>query len=218
MTEPTDTRDGLHELLADVLMAETLDTDLLLRYARDAEALEAGERERVEAYLAASPAHRDRLRVLARFASSQRQNVAGEGVVVPISSHPRWRVRAAGVGVALAASLALAWLFGIPDTGPGPGAPPVVVAEERVGSGQEIAPTLPKDEVLAEAPEAPRAPSATQIVDTADPGIVPAPESPLTEQADEPTASEGSGVRVAVSPSPIEETIPQARVAPEREA
>ncbi|MBW2232641.1 MAG: hypothetical protein JRH17_19805, partial [Deltaproteobacteria bacterium] len=135
-----------------------------------------GERERVEAYLAASPAHRDRLRVLARFASSQRQNVAGEGGVVPISSHPRWRGRAALVGAALAAGVALAWLFGIPDTGPGPGTSPVVVAEERVGSGQEIASALPKDEALAEAP---RAHTATQIVDTADPGIVPAPESPL---------------------------------------
>lgn len=56
------------ELLADLLSATAPGDpppEALVAYARDAAALSAAARARVEAYLAASPAHRDRFRVLA---------------------------------------------------------------------------------------------------------------------------------------------------------
>lgn len=55
-------------LMADVLAAEAPGEPgaaELVAYARDATGLPPGERERVERYLAASPAHRDRFRALA---------------------------------------------------------------------------------------------------------------------------------------------------------
>jgi hypothetical protein len=113
MTDHTDEAEKLSELLADALGAGAIETDLLLRYSREPGSLEAGDRERVEAYLAAAPAHRDRLRVLTRIASSPGGILGGgqaasqteqeAAKVIPISSHPRWRTRAPLIGFALAA-------------------------------------------------------------------------------------------------------------------
>ena len=105
MTEPRERTDALSELLADAVTAESLESDLLIRFVKEPGSLDDRERERVETYLAAAPEHRLRLRVLTRFALSQDTSPAGEasdeatdstvGEVVPISSHPRWRAHAA---------------------------------------------------------------------------------------------------------------------------
>jgi hypothetical protein len=58
----------LDELLADVLTSGTPETELLLAYIRDPEMMDPDDRSRVEAYLSASPAHRDRLKVLKNLA------------------------------------------------------------------------------------------------------------------------------------------------------
>jgi hypothetical protein len=63
MPERSGESDDLFELLADALIADAIEMDLLLRYSREPDSLGANERQRVEVYLAASPAHRDRLRV-----------------------------------------------------------------------------------------------------------------------------------------------------------
>ncbi len=62
--------EGYTELLADILADDEVELDLLLRHARAPESLSEVDRDRVEAYLAASPAHRDRARVMTRLAAS----------------------------------------------------------------------------------------------------------------------------------------------------
>jgi hypothetical protein len=149
MTDHTDEAEKLSELLADALTADAIETDLLLRYSREPASLGADERQRVESYLAASPAHRDRLRVLTRIASSPGGILGGgqaaslpeeeAAKVIPISSHPRWRTRAPLIGFALAASLALAVLYGR-DAGLDPvGQPAVQIADDGAAAGEPLA-------------------------------------------------------------------------------
>lgn len=52
------------DLLADVLVSGAPDTELLLRYTHEPEFMDPEDLRVVEEYLAQSPAHRDRLRVL----------------------------------------------------------------------------------------------------------------------------------------------------------
>ena len=108
MSESNERRDRLAALMADSLAQDALEGDLLLRYANDPDSLESEARQRIESYLAASPAHRQQLRSLKRFAdtqgglveagSSEPRGQAGGGSVAPIASHPRWRTRAVVVG------------------------------------------------------------------------------------------------------------------------
>lgn len=121
MSETNENGGGLTAMLGDALVEDTIEADLLLRYGHDPEALEPAERERVERYLDASPAHRQQLRSLVRFAETRAGLVrddgpapdggAGGGAVVEIASHPRWRPQAAWIGGAIAASLVAALLY-----------------------------------------------------------------------------------------------------------
>ena len=67
MREPHDNDRGLTALLGDVLAADELEAELLVRYADAPESLTAAERQQVEAQLAASPVLADQLRVLRDF-------------------------------------------------------------------------------------------------------------------------------------------------------
>ena len=62
------TAPDLDELLAGVLTDGAPDTELLLEYIRSPEMMDPDARSGVEAYLDASPAHRDRLKVLRNLA------------------------------------------------------------------------------------------------------------------------------------------------------
>ena len=72
MTEPNERRDRLAAMAADALAQDALEGDLLLRYASDPESLGSEARQRVEVYLAASPAHRQQLASLRRFEDTRR--------------------------------------------------------------------------------------------------------------------------------------------------
>ncbi len=61
---------ALVEMAADALSTSEVSLDLLVRYDRAPESLPVAERRRVEAYLAQSPAHRDRARVMVRLAAA----------------------------------------------------------------------------------------------------------------------------------------------------
>jgi hypothetical protein len=67
MRNPHDNDRGLTALLGDVLAADELEAELLVRYADAPASLTAAERQQVEAQLAASPALADQLRVLRTF-------------------------------------------------------------------------------------------------------------------------------------------------------
>jgi hypothetical protein len=67
MTEPGKGKRDLTALLLDVLCVDAPRPELLARYAEAPATLTLDERRRVEAHLAASPAHRDQLRVLRAF-------------------------------------------------------------------------------------------------------------------------------------------------------
>jgi hypothetical protein len=67
MAEPGKGERDLTALLLDVLWVDAPRPELLARYAEAPETLTLDERRGVEAHLAASPAHRDQLRVVRTF-------------------------------------------------------------------------------------------------------------------------------------------------------
>jgi hypothetical protein len=171
MSESDERRERLAVLLADSLAQDEPGADLLLRYARDPDALDSEARERVERYLAESPAHHQQLRSLKRFADSQSERVedssqppasTGGDAVVPIASHPRWRARAVLIGGALAAGLAALLLLRAPADVEPESEAPVRVADPELPAGEaprapgSEAPGLePPAEAIAQAPQTP---------------------------------------------------------------
>jgi hypothetical protein len=153
MSEENENGGGLAEMLGDALLEDIIEADLLLRYGHDPEALEPAERERVEDYLAASPAHRQQLRSLVQFAEARAALATeqdptpldhrGGGEVAEIAWHPRWRVQAAWIGGAIAAGLVAALLY----FGAGDRLSPDVEPEVRVadaGAPRERSPSSQK--------------------------------------------------------------------------
>jgi hypothetical protein len=67
---------GLVALLADVLEGDRPPAELLVRYARDAAALEPAEREQIEWHLAHTPGYRAELSILRRFLAQQGSGAA----------------------------------------------------------------------------------------------------------------------------------------------
>jgi hypothetical protein len=203
MSESNDNHEGLAALLADALIEEeVVEADLLLRYASEAESLEPAERDRVERYLAASPAHRQQLRSLVRFAEAraglirdggpEQPSEAEDGAVVAISSHPRWRARATLIGGALAAGLAAVLLYG-PLKGVGPDdRSDVQMAEEPSSARDSHRAPVP----VAPQPERPLDPSA-RALETRLAQDAPAEEGRI--EAPDP----GSHAESAAAPEPV---------------
>jgi hypothetical protein len=226
MADHTDEADGLSELLADALTAEAIETDLLLRYGREPASLGADERRRVEGSLAASPAHRDRLRLLTRIATSPGGMLGGGEVasqpaeepakVIPIASHPRWRTRAPLIGFALAASLVLAVLYGTNSSlGPG-GEPGVQIAEDRAARGGPLAPPQERPPAIEIVPDLSPPVPELQIAREADELVSPAPD-PTPVEPEQKAAPEPALLIAEITPPPAPAPEPQPEAVPKPE-
>lgn len=206
---------GLPNLLADVLRGESIEPELLLRYADDPASLRAEERERVEAGLRESPRLRDQLRVLRGFDLAA---AVGEPVAVPaprpeprrpslfarLAELLRGRVGMVLVPLGAAAVLALVLLRQgeAPLLTPTPGsAPPGPVArveppEERVTPAPvpQTPPPAPAPRVTRE-PEPRAEPARPKPAPSA---VARAPEPPPSPAAEEaPPAQELDYVAMA---------------------
>lgn len=199
-------REGLAAMLADALVDDFPEADALLRYASDPDALEPSERARIEDFLAASPAHRQQLRSLLRFAETREgfterlraetEGDLGRATIEPISSHPRWRRVSAWIGAAVAAGLVA---FLLSDMGGDPGTkspPPARIAAER-SSATEAPPSpdiaTPRPEPVAqqamadrvEEPQLALEEEASAEPPAPEPGVQP-PSAPAPAPAPEP--------------------------------
>jgi hypothetical protein len=196
---------GFAELAADVLSADAVELDLLLRYARESSSLSAVERERVEAYLAASPAHRDRLAVMLRMAEAaasaggiralaEGDEGPGEGGSAGAEVIPLTLARRPGAWMALAASIAVV-LMGVWLLGPvGSDAPEQIAGGDGPGTeapepgplapSVDPAPEVPVDPgAIAEAPGEAPSPAPERVAPA--PRVRIAESSPATEPSRE---------------------------------
>ena len=191
MSESNETEEGLAILLADALVQDTLDADLLLRYASDPGALASAERERVDRYLAASPAHRQQLRSLLRFEEKRSQlaegdrsgssGSAGDATVTAIDSHSRWRYRAPLIAAALAASLLAALLYGVQGGFGIGGRPDAQLVVEEVPAIESPRPGIPVRPFPEPAPKPSVEEQQTQLAHEENSAESPGPASGMEE-------------------------------------
>ena len=80
--------EAVSEMLADALVDEGPSTDLLLQYSRDPGSMDPEDERRVEEYLAESPAHLDRFKVLQNLALFQEIREAVSRAHHPTSEAP----------------------------------------------------------------------------------------------------------------------------------
>jgi hypothetical protein len=226
MSETDRDGEGLAAMLGDALVEEICEADLLLRYGRDPEALEPAERERVESYLAASPAHPQQLRSLLRFVEARAEGVGDEGpptagrvgggAVVEMASHPRWRPQAAWIGGAIAAGLVAGLLyFGLgQDLAPGV-APGVQLADEGTGRDESSIFTTPDVPEITRRLDPPSRSQERALAQTDEANGV----TPGSAAIKEPTTGDGPSLAEkapASPPAPAAETSTDGRIEPER--
>jgi len=214
MSDPRDSEipEGIRALWAD-LDADEVEVELLVAHAADPGALAPDDRARVEAYLAASPAHRDRQRVLARLAArAPEERVAallgGAGSepaaatagpppdnVVPLFRRPG--AQALALAASIAVAVLAAWLVSREVEEQGLGEAPGYVQEAPVREPPRQAPE-PRS-----APDAPSSPEAFEpaprLAETgaAETGAAPSSGAELDAGAEAPPER-----RLAVEPTP----------------
>lgn len=214
---------GLDVLAADVLAADAVELELLIRYEQAPESLSAEERGEVERYLAASPAHRDRARVMVRLAASgdplaalgiehgAAEAAAGAGSDAGAEVIPIARFSRVAAPFAIAASIALA-LFGAvfylrSERSPSP-QPQVVqqsppTAEEPP---QRRPPTTGPERATRLAQDSPEASPVPDPTEGSTPGGVDAPRPPRIDLADRPAPPPPTRAESAPAPVPAPPT------------
>jgi hypothetical protein len=133
--------------------------------------------------------------------------------VVQIASHPRWRTRAALIGAALAASLALAVLYGTDTRLGSAGQPAVQIADDETVTGDSLA--LPQDPPpgLDAAPDlSPHAPKV-QVALEADEAVTPTYDPAPGEPEGDVLAPEPALMLAEATPPPAPAPAPQPDVA-----